>query len=172
MCDMPTEQITETPSEDAKLQRVTNFDIKEYLPFNIIFTEMLMYRVGRPDQHSKVKALIDISQGESRVLTFMFSGQAKSPTDLTENLNMDRSLVTRNISALEKKELITIRKDPSDKRRRLLNLTDKGNEVAIELVSVYANFNDFLNDAITANEKRTIIKILDKLNKACDQYSG
>ena len=129
MSDKPIDKQISKRSEKDKQQRVTNFNIDQYIPFNVMFTEMLMFRVGRPDKH--VKAPVDVSQGECRVLTFVFLGKASSPTDLTENLSMDRALVTRNINSLEKKGLITISKDPSDKRRRLLALTEKGNKFTI-----------------------------------------
>jgi len=166
------QKLSDQQLHQAKLDRVQGFDIGSYIPYQVIFSEMLMYRVGRADQHPNIASIAPVSQGESRVLTFVYLGRATSPSDLTEKLSMDRALVTRNITSLEKKGLIAIAKDPKDLRRKLLALTDEGERVAVELVDLYVAFNSYLESALTKSEKQTLLKTLGKLNNACYEFTG
>lgn len=166
------QNLSDQKLQQAKLERVQSFDIGSYIPYQVIFSEMLMYRVGRADQHPNIASVAQISQGESRVLTFVYLGRAASPSDLTEKLSMDRALVTRNITSLEKKGLIAITKDPEDLRRKLLALTDEGGRVAVELVDLYVAFNRYLESALSKSERQALMKTLGKLNNACHEFPG
>lgn len=166
------QELSDQQLQQAKLERVRSFDIGSYIPYQVVFSEMLMYRVGRADQHPNITSIAPISQGESRVLSFVHLGRAASPSDLTEKLSMDRALVTRNITSLEKKGLIAITKDPKDLRRKLLALTELGERVAIELVDLYAIFNQYLESVLSKSERQTLLKTLGKLNNACHEFPG
>lgn len=144
-----------------------SFDLDSYIPFNVLYTELMMYRVGRKDMET---ALVDgkpLSQGELRVLVCIYFGKAASPSDFTEALGMDKALVTRNINSLSSKHLITLTQDENDKRRKVITLTNSGREVGASVTKILSKYNDFFDSAITQTEKKSLLKILSKLNAAC-----
>lgn len=144
-----------------------SFDLDSYIPFNVLYTELMMYRAGRKDMET---ALVDgkpLSQGELRVLVCIYFGKAASPSDFTEALGMDKALVTRNINSLSSKHLITLTQDANDKRRKVITLTNSGREVGASVTKILSKYNDFFDSAITQTEKKSLLKILSKLNAAC-----
>lgn len=146
-----------------------SFNLDTYIPFNILYTELMMYRSGRKDIEM---ALVDgkpLSQGELRVLVCIYFGKAASPSDFIEALGMDKALVTRNINSLSAKNLIVLTQDTSDKRRKLISLTSVGEEVGAEVSKILNKYNDFFDSAITKAEKKSLLKILSKLNAACHE---
>jgi len=155
---------------EDQLDQQQDFDIDKYIPFQIVLTEMLMYRVGKPNQAKDVAAVESLSQGESRILTFIYSGKASSPSDLIEHLYIDKALVTRNVNSLVKKGLLAVEQDSQDRRRKNLAVTDKGEKAALALVVRMQDFERHLDTAISAEEKQALMKTLSKLNDLCHTY--
>lgn len=52
-------------------------------------------------------------------------------------LSMDRTTLTAALKPLEKRGLVKVTRDPSDKRSRILHLTDDGRELLASAVSVW-----------------------------------
>lgn len=146
------------------------FNIDEYIPFQIVLTEMLMYRVGKPNLAAEVAAVEPLSQGESRVLSFIYAGKASSPSDLIEHLFIDKALVTRNVASLVKKGLLEVSADESDKRRKNLRVSPKGERSAKALVALMEDFALHVDSCIEKEEKQALMETLAKLNKACHSY--
>ncbi|MGB0899990.1 MAG: MarR family winged helix-turn-helix transcriptional regulator [Psychrobium sp.] len=144
-----------------------SFNLDTYIPFNILYTELMMYRSGRKDMETTLVDGKPLSQGELRVLVCIYFGKATSPSDFTEALGMDKALVTRNINSLSAKHLISLTQDEADKRRKLIGLTERGREVGFNITKVLSKYNDFFDSAITKAEKKSLLKILSKLNAAC-----
>jgi DNA-binding MarR family transcriptional regulator len=53
------------------------------------------------------------------------------PSDLSDRLNLSRSYVTSVLNSLEKKNLINRTVDLTDRRRILIFITDKGQQILI-----------------------------------------
>lgn len=62
--------------------------------------------------------------------TLVALGVAGEPnmSALADLLGMDRTTLTRNLTALEREGLVWLRADPEDARVRLISLTEKGRE--------------------------------------------
>lgn len=144
-----------------------SFSLDSYIPFNILYTELMMYRVGRKDMETTLVDGKPLSQGELRVLVCIYCGKAASPSDFTDALGMDKALVTRNINGLSAKGLIELTQDEQDKRRKNISLTELGIEVSVSVVKTLSQYNDFFDGAITKAEKKSLLKILSKLNAVC-----
>ncbi len=78
----------------------------------------------------------NIRSTQFTLLVALSSMNAKTLTEIAENLVMDRTTLTRNLKPLEKLELITT-VQPLDKRSKAYILTDKGKELVIKAVPLW-----------------------------------
>lgn len=88
--------------------------------------------------------------------------------DVVKLLNLEKSSVSRLISVLSQKRLITVKPDPSDGRLNILALTASGNKV-VRLIHKKSNESievvlKFLND----REQKEIAQAFAKLSKAVE----
>ena len=83
-----------------------------------------------------------------------------SQQGLTEALRLDPSNVVGLLNELEERELITRRRDPSDRRRHIVEISLRGEE---ELCLAYTRLRlveDELLSALSAEEKATLYHLL------------
>jgi len=83
-----------------------------------------------------------------------------SQQGLTEALRLDPSNVVALLNELEERELITRRRDPSDRRRHIVKISPRGVE---ELCLAYTRLRlveDELLSALSAEEKATLYHLL------------
>ena len=72
-------------------------------------------------------------RGEMAVLRLLsHDGGGKSAGAIADELRMTTSRIAAVLNALEKKGMITRQADPGDKRRVLVNLTDKGQSTCLK----------------------------------------
>jgi DNA-binding MarR family transcriptional regulator len=63
-------------------------------------------------------------------------------------LAMDRTTLTAALKPLERRELVKVSQDPSDRRSRILALTDKGQELLIRSVPVWERTHHEIEQSI------------------------
>jgi DNA-binding MarR family transcriptional regulator len=83
-----------------------------------------------------------------------------SQQGLTEALRLDPSNVVGLLNQLEERELITRRRDPTDRRRHIVEMSPRGEE---ELCRAYIRIRlveDDLLSALSAEEKTTLYHLL------------
>ena len=83
-----------------------------------------------------------------------------SQQGLTEALRLDPSNVVGLLNELEERELITRRRDPTDRRRHIVEMSPRGDE---ELCRAYTRIRlveDDLLSALNAEEKATLYHLL------------
>src|SRR5690606_13550078 len=78
----------------------------------------------------------------------------------------DRPLVSRAINDLVEKGLVTRRSAAEDRRRALVDLTEKGRELHQELFPVTAEINRTVLSVLSAEELRVLDSALDRLLEA------
>ena len=147
-----------------------DFDIGGYIPYRLVFTQQLMHQVAKPEREANGAGGNALSRSEARVLTILYIGVANSPSDLADAAILDRAVVTRLIASLTNRKLIKTVKDTSDRRRKMLRLTQRGRQAAARIVGSMEAFGAYLNASLTAAERKNLFSILDKLNTACRSY--
>jgi len=90
----------------------------------------LIYRLSRLLRHNLRKILVsnglDISPEQYFILYKLYLKDGVSQADLADSAFGDFPNMTRILDGLEKKKLIRRQKDPKDRRKYLIRLTDKG----------------------------------------------
>ncbi|MEQ8395929.1 MarR family winged helix-turn-helix transcriptional regulator [Thalassobaculum sp.] len=71
-------------------------------------------------------------------------------------LAMDRTTLTANLKPLERRGLVTVAVDESDRRSRLLALTDAGRALLIEAMPIWERTHAELEALITASDPDTL----------------
>jgi DNA-binding MarR family transcriptional regulator len=92
-----------------------------------------------------------------------------SQRELAEIILRDKSSVLRSISALEKKKLLLIEQDHSDKRRNNISLTEQGIQLAVTVRALMKKAENEVLSVFTTEERKVALNTLksyaDKLEK-------
>lgn len=81
------------------------------------------------DLHEDVLAPFGVSDRELGILMLLAGREPESQQQLAHRLGIDRTTMVALIDALEAKQLVARRPDPSDRRRNVIALTDAGQQV-------------------------------------------
>ena len=107
---------------------------------------------------------VNLSAGLYPLLVKSYKNKGISQEELAEALHINESTVTRNLEKLEKKELIT--KTPQ-KRKKIINVTDEGAEIAQTIMDYDDEWDNVIKKYITPDEyenfRKTLIKICEDL---------
>ena len=82
-------------------------------------------------------------------------------TEISRELNQTHPAAIQVINSLEKKKLISTRKDESDKRKRLVSLTGKGKKLAEDLAPVWEAIHQAAKEILDESEPG----LLDNISK-------
>ncbi len=100
-------------------------------------------------------------------------GDAPTASDLTRELGVDSTAVTRMIDRLEEKGLLERRADPSDGRRHLIHLTRSAKTLMPKLKGVAQTVEAKFEAGIPAGELETFQRVLmDMLGNAGDDLGA
>ncbi len=141
----------------------TSFDLDDYIPYRILKTQLWMHRAIQYEKLPRVKAIASISKTEVRIIMMVVKHQGVTPSQIAEVLGFDRAIVTRTISSLAKKDLILTKASNSDQRSKALFLTARGADLCSELIKVFEDFTQKIENVLEPNEKETLVSILNKL---------
>jgi DNA-binding MarR family transcriptional regulator len=82
---------------------------------------------------------------------------------LAENLAMDRTTMTANLKLLERRRLVTVRRDDKDSRVKLVALTSAGQSLLAKCVERWQAANDAMRTRVSANELSSLYANLDAI---------
>ncbi|WP_296873795.1 MarR family winged helix-turn-helix transcriptional regulator [uncultured Methanobrevibacter sp.] len=123
----------------------------------------LLHRRQNTFLNKKLKD-VNLSAGLYPLLVKTYKNKGISQEELAEALHINESTVTRNLEKLEKKGLIT--KTPQ-KRKKIINVTDEGAEIAQTIMDYDDEWDNVIKKYITPDEyenfRKTLIKICEDL---------
>jgi DNA-binding MarR family transcriptional regulator len=82
---------------------------------------------------------------------------------LAESLAMDRTTITANLKLLERRGLVTVRRDDDDSRVKLVALTSAGRSLLAKCVEHWQAANDAMRTRVSANELSSLYANLDAI---------
>ena len=123
----------------------------------------LIYRKQTTFLNNKLKD-VNLSSGLYPLLIKACKNKGISQEELANKLHINESTVTRNLEKLEKKGFIT--KTP-DKRKKIINVTPEGAEIAKKIMDYDEEWDEKIKNIIPDEEYRnyrnTLIKICEDL---------
>lgn len=105
----------------------------------------------------------DLTIPEWRVITVIARRPGLSAAEVAERTLMDKVAVSRAVSKLLKSERITREFADQDKRRSILNLSDKGRDVFDQVAPMALQMEADLLEGFTDEEIRTLNLLLDRM---------
>jgi DNA-binding MarR family transcriptional regulator len=150
----------------------SDLDFDQYLPYRLTQLQLLMYKVVDPGNVPEVRAIEVLTKTECRVLAVIAVKGPIQPSSITEVLSLDRAVITRVVSKLTRTNMVDSIKNVMDGRSKLVGITVKGAEFCDRLLPVMNRFGQYLDNCLTVGEKKTLLKIMEKLSKESEQFSG
>ena len=109
-------------------------------------------------------------QLEQLPLIMILQHKELTQRELSDKTMRDKSSILRSINALEKKDLLIVRKDKTDRRKNVVSLTAEGISVAKNIRSLMKKSEDEVLSVFTPQERvdalDTIRSYADRLDKA------
>lgn len=106
-----------------------------------------------------------MSTAEAHAVTILRGGGLHQGA-LGERLNLRKSTMSRLVDGLEQRGWVRREPDPRDGRARVLVLTDKGQDVAAEVIHRRARRLSTMLDHIPPTQRATVIRALRLLTEA------
>lgn len=108
----------------------------------------------------------------TQVQYYTLQGLAEEPkmlSQLSKELLCDPSNITRVAATLERKGLITRRRDKNDRRVILAELTEEGQELYAEVRQIHEDFTHQRLNILNDKEQAQLYSLLDKLGSGLNQ---
>lgn len=109
-----------------------------------------------------------ITRREWRVLAVLAKEQGIVPSDLAERVQLDRARISRAITSLVGKQLVTRKPKPGNRREAILTLTVKGQQVCDTMLPLAVDINRQLMAVVSPDDAQRLDGMLDRM-QACAQ---
>ena len=107
----------------------------------------------------------DIVPSHGHILLTLYKYEECTMTDISNNIQKDRSTVTALVNKLIKLGYVSSKKDSKDSRVTIVFLTEKGEEFKEVFKEVSQELNTLLYKGISETEKEEFLNILEKMYK-------
>lgn len=104
-----------------------------------------------------------ISNAEWSALRVLWRLPAPTQVELAEQLAVEKASVTPVLAALERKGLVLRARDPGDRRKTRLRLTEAGRRLEETLLPVGARVNQRAAHGLTSQQRATLRQVLHHL---------
>lgn len=81
-------------------------------------------------------------------------------------LAMDRTTLTAALKALERRSLVTVSRDPDDRRSRRLQLTDEGRELLDKATPLWRDAHEEVDALIAQTDGEGLLAAIDRITEA------
>lgn len=115
--------------------------------------------------HNHLLHELNLHVGQDNLLCQLWRTDGLTQVELSNKLNCEAPTVTNMLSALEKRKLITRKKDPNDKRTNRIYLTEAGKTIETSVTEMWRNQQDKLLADITLDEKMFLRRLLKQMEK-------
>ncbi|MFW5999327.1 MAG: MarR family winged helix-turn-helix transcriptional regulator [Halanaerobiaceae bacterium] len=105
----------------------------------------------------------NISHGQILLLFTLYRKEGISQCQLCQIYNLDKAGVNRSIKKLKDNDFITEKKDPEDRRRKKIFLTDRAIKFKPKLKQILNNVESQIRNGLTEEEIKTYFKVMKKI---------
>ncbi|WP_299621740.1 MarR family winged helix-turn-helix transcriptional regulator [Pelagibius sp.] len=108
---------------------------------------------------------LNLTPQQFSVLVTLLRNRELAQTKLGEVVAMDPATVLGVVQRLAQRGLVAVRTDPADGRRRLVQLTRDGHEMARDLVVIGPEISRETLAGLNPDEQRELLRLLDLLGQ-------
>ncbi len=117
------------------------------------------------EKELRARGLKKIVTSHADIIVALKSRGELTMSEISETINRDRSTITALVSKLEKLGYVRIRRNESDRRSSFSSLTEKGNRLIPEFLSISGNLYRKAVAGISEEEWAGFRRVLEKLHK-------
>ena len=107
--------------------------------------------------------LMELTPTQFAALIRLYEENSCSQNSLGRKISVDVATIKGVVDRLNKKDLVTLQRDPKDKRRTLIGLTPIAERMMDELFSVGTMISDETLRALTTAERERLLQLLQKI---------
>ncbi|WP_404285898.1 MarR family winged helix-turn-helix transcriptional regulator [Microvirga sp. RSM25] len=108
---------------------------------------------------------VGLTSGQFSLLNALNRAAPPPVAPVAQLLAMDRTTLTAALKPLERDGLVAIDTDPSDRRSRLLRLTDKGRETLATAIPIWRDLHGAIEAGVAGLEPDNLRGALNSLSK-------
>ncbi|MEJ2272612.1 MAG: MarR family transcriptional regulator [Candidatus Bathyarchaeota archaeon] len=133
----------------------------------------LLRTISMKYRHYTYKILGKDRWGVSQDLAIYHIAQQKelNQKDLVQKLNITPASVSNIVGQMESRELLVRVQDEKDKRKSILSLTEKGQNIVPLVIDNWTKIQDETIKGFTESEKATFLRLLKHLEKNLDRLN-
>jgi len=137
-----------------------------------VFTYRLVRIVNRLNRHAAAFAAehAGLSLPEWRCLFLMAPQSSLYVQELLELMSESKGLVSRALSALEAKGLVTLRRDANDRRQMIASCTAKGRKLHERVKPKMEQRERWLLAQVSKTDRAAVLRAIDAVNDALDHW--
>lgn len=114
-------------------------------------------------QMSEIAIDVGLSLGAYRGLATISAFEHATAAELSRYTGYDKAAVSRQVSELQKAELVNVENDPNHGRRKILTVTTKGEAVLAAAAPAVDARRAALSSQLTDEEERIFLRAIEKL---------
>lgn len=108
---------------------------------------------------------LDINKTQAEILLFINENDNSNLAEINRYFLFNKATITKNIKHLVQLELVTWNNSDSDKRKKIMVITDKGKALAPEIIHVLEQWNNKLTLELNKEESESLSKLLYTITK-------
>lgn len=109
---------------------------------------------------------LGLTNGQFSLLNAINRPEPPTMGSVASLLAMDRTTLTAALKALERRGLVTVNRDPDDRRSRRLNLTDAGRGLLAEATPIWRDTHAEVDALIAQTDGEGLLAAIDRITKA------
>ncbi len=102
---------------------------------------------------------------EGLLANYIYYHEGLSACDLMAHFHLQKATISEALSNLEQKKVIVMEVDISDKRRKIIRLTDEGKRCHKEFEEFYLSLIPTIEEGISKEDKETFIRVCEQIRK-------
>ena len=117
----------------------------------------------------RYRRLLDLPQGEWGVIAQIGERTPRTLGDLAAGMGLDITQISRSVSNLVERGLVTRSPNPLNNREVLIALTRKGEAANAAIVEAGSRVNDILLEGVSARERAALAALLTRLTERAER---
>lgn len=134
--------------------------LEHFLPYKLSAVSNNISRIIADTYKNKFA----LSITEWRIMAVLGELPGSSADEVSLRTQVEKSLISRSLQKLLKRELVARKVDASDRRRQNLTLSDAGKDIYNEIVPVSYEYESVLVECFSDEEREQLDLLLNKLN--------
>jgi|SRR5690606_13651952 len=129
----------------------------------------LRVAVLRLSRRLRTESTLEVSEAQHSVLSALFHLGPMTPGKLAEHDHVQRPSMTRTVASLEERGFVVRTGDETDKRRVVVDVTDKGRDLVMEIKRRRTAWLHKRLAGLTSDERQTLSQAATILRRMVDE---